>query len=136
MEWLEAAALVGDTELRRQLARFDVLSPTSSERRSLRAEEARFTRAVSSRPRPTLCSRPRSGSSTSSSCPFHLAVVRLGHARSACCGEGRADEGEALLADAREEFARLRAERRGSNGVAAVATAARTGSRSNELTRS
>jgi class 3 adenylate cyclase/tetratricopeptide (TPR) repeat protein len=107
VESLEAAALLGEDELRRQLVRLDEL-PSSELTSFLRAEQARFrARLEPARADPLLQTAEELLDELG--LPFHLAVVRLEHAERLIAA-GRADEAQQPLEAAREEFARLRAE--------------------------
>jgi class 3 adenylate cyclase/tetratricopeptide (TPR) repeat protein len=107
LESLEAAALIGEAELRRQLALLDPLS-ASELTPLLRAQQARFrARLEPSESDALLESAERLLEEIE--LPFHLAVVRLEHAERLLAAD-RAEEAQQLLGAAREEFARLRAE--------------------------
>jgi class 3 adenylate cyclase/tetratricopeptide (TPR) repeat protein len=104
VEALEAAAAVGEAELRAQLAAVEALAPTELSG-LLRAQLSRF-RARVEPARAGVLYEEAEGLLAEAELPFHLAVVRLEHARW-LAAEGREADAGPRLADARRTFERL-----------------------------
>jgi class 3 adenylate cyclase/tetratricopeptide (TPR) repeat protein len=132
VEALEAAALVGELPLRKQLATLDALPPGELTP-LLRAQQARFRARLEPAEAATLLETAER-LLDDLGLPFHLAVVRLEHGEH-LLAEGRTEAGRRLLAAAREQFVNLRAEPWLERVAALEASAAASG-RSAELSRS
>lgn len=103
---LEAAAVIGPDELSEQLADVEAL-PKSKRTPSVCAQQLRF-RARLERERAEELYGEAERIFAELGRPFRLAVVRLEHAEW-LVGEGRSDDAEPLLAEARTTFEQLRA---------------------------
>jgi predicted ATPase/class 3 adenylate cyclase len=107
VECCEAAALVGDDELRRQLEALDRLAPAELTP-FLRAQQTRFRARLEPSEADALL-ETAGRLLDELGLPFHLALVRLEQAER-LIADGRAGEAQEVLTAARAEFARLRAE--------------------------